>query len=205
MPRLGVLCIAALLAVGCSSVGSSGSRGSSRGVDAVGEVLALAQETRVGGSCVVEADAEGRVVDAVTEIDPGTLPAAVTAAADRELPGPVLGAWRGIGQGERFWQVDKRIEDRGATLVFDDAGKLIGKREELPRSNWPKSILDAAERAVAGKPMTVMFAYGPFARGDREYQVDKDVGGEQVRISIREDGRIGRVLRQIRMTLQVPR
>jgi hypothetical protein len=185
-----------LLFVGCTTSGWNVSS----------DILLLAQETRVGGLCVIESDAEGRVVNADVQIDTARLPAAVKAAADRELPGPIRDAEREIALDQKYWEVIKQVEGRDIALVFTDDGKLVGKEEELPQASWPKRIVDAANKAVPeGRITMVEFVYGPEAMGGREYHVKKDVGGELVRISVSEDGSIGRVLRKIRAEFKAPR
>lgn len=171
------------------------------------EILELAQETKLGGIVVIESDANGKVLNADCVIDTARLPKAVVAAAEKELPGPIDYAEREVAMDQKYWEVVKKVDGRDVALVFDDAGKLVGKEEELPTSKWPSPAVAAANGAVpGGKVVMVEFVWGPEALGGREWHVKKDIDGEVVRISVLEkDLQVTRVLRKIRAEFKAPK
>jgi len=169
------------------------------------EVLALGQDTRIGGEFVIEVDEEGEVVSADTQVELARVPKAVMAAADKAVPGPAVDAEIEIALGVRYWEVEKQVEGRTVELVLTEDGELVGKEEELPSAKWPKQVVEAANKAVPqGQITTVEWIEGPEALGGKEYHVKKDVGGELVRISVLEDGRIGRLVRKIKAEFKAP-
>jgi hypothetical protein len=106
----------------------------------------------------------------------------------------------------RYWEIEKKVDGRTIELMIDDAGKLLGKEEELAKANWPEAIVKAANQAVPeGQITTVELVTGPEALGGTEYHVKKDLGKEILRISVLKDGTVTRYVRKIRGEFKPPR
>jgi len=195
-PASGICAFALLLVGGCMGGGSHVSK----------DVVDLSRETRRGGEFVIEVDEKGNVINADAQVEISRVPKYVIEAADREVQGSVVTAEHEIAGKMHYWEVEKKVQGRSIFLMVAEDGKIVGKEEELPQSGWPKHIVDAANKAVpAGVIRTIELVTGPEALGGTEYHVKKDFGGEVLRISVLEDGKVTREVRKIRGEFKPPR
>jgi hypothetical protein len=196
MKRWSILLAASLACSGCVWTGCHVSR----------DLVDLARQTRTGGEFVIEVAEDGQVINADAQVELSSVPKAILEAAERELPGPAVDAEREIAIGVRYWEIEKKVDGRTIELMIDDAGKLLGKEEELAKANWPEAIVKAANQAVPeGQITTVEWVTGPEALGGTEYHVKKDLGKEILRISVLKDGTVTRYVRKIRGEFKPPR
>jgi len=170
------------------------------------DLVELARQTRTGGEFVIEVAEDGQVINADAQVEMSSVPKAILEAAERELPGPAVDAEREIAIGVRYWEIEKKVDGRTIELMIDDAGKLLGKEEELAKANWPEAIVKAVNQAVPeGQITTIELVTGPEALGGTEYHVKKDLGKEILRISVLKDGTVTRYVRKIRGEFKPPR
>jgi len=196
MKRWPILLAASVACSGCVWTGCHVSR----------DLVELARQTRTGGEFVIEVAEDGQVINADAQVELSSVPKAILEAAERELPGPAIDAEREIAIGVRYWEIEKKVDGRTIELMIDDAGKLLGKEEELAKANWPEAIVKAANQAVPeGQITTVELVTGPEALGGTEYHVKKDLGKEILRISVLKDGTVTRYVRKIRGEFKPPR
>jgi len=196
MKRWSILLAASVACNGCVWTGCHVSR----------DLVELARQTRTGGEFVIEVAEDGQVINADAQVELSSVPKAILEAAERELPGPAVDAEREIAIGVRYWEIEKKVDGRTIELMIDDAGKLLGKEEELAKANWPEAIVKAANQAVPeGQITTVELVTGPEALGGTEYHVKKNLGKEILRISVLKDGTVTRYVRKIRGEFKPPR
>jgi len=196
MKRWSILLAASVACSGCVWTGCHVSR----------DFVELARQTRTGGEFVIEVAEDGQVINADAQVEMSSVPKAILEAAERELPGPAVDAEREIAIGVRYWEIEKKVDGRTIELMIDDAGKLLGKEEELAKANWPEAIVKAVNQAVPeGQITTIELVTGPEALGGTEYYVKKDLGKEILRISVLKDGTVTRYVRKIRGEFKPPR
>ncbi len=196
MKRWSILLAASVACSGCVWTGCHVSR----------DLVELARQTRTGGEFVIEVAEDGQVINADAQVEMSSVPKAILEAAERELPGPAVDAEREIAIGVRYWEIEKKVDGRTIELMIDDAGKLLGKEEELAKANWPEAIVKAVNQAVPeGQITTIELVTGPEALGGTEYHVKKDLGKEILRISVLKDGTVTRYVRKIRGEFKPPR
>jgi len=196
MKRWSILLAASVACSGCVWTGCHVSR----------DLVELARQTRTGGEFVIEVAEDGQVINADAQVEMSSVPKAILEAAERELPGPAVDAEREIAIGVRYWEIEKKMNGRTIELMIDDAGKLLGKEEELAKANWPEAIVKAVNQAVPeGQITTIELVTGPEALGGTEYHVKKDLGKEILRISVLKDGTVTRYVRKIRGEFKPPR
>ena len=196
MKRWSILLAASVACSGCVWTGCHVSR----------DLVELARQTRTGGEFVIEVAEDGQVINADAQVEMSSVPKAILEAAERELPGPAVDAEREIAIGVRYWEIEKKVDGRTIELMIDDAGKLLGKEEELAKANWPEAIVKAVNQAVPeGQITTIELVTGPEALGGTEYHVKKDLGKEILRISVLKDGTVMRYVRKIRGEFKPPR
>jgi len=196
MKRWSILLAASVACSGCVWTGCHVSR----------DLVELARQTRTGGEFVIEVAEDGQVINADAQVEMSSVPKAILEAAERELPGPAVDAEREIAIGVRYWEIEKKVDGRTIELMIDDAGKLLGKEEELAKANWPEAIVKAVNQAVPeGQITTIELVTGPEALGGIEYHVKKDLGKEILRISVLKDGTVTRYVRKIRGEFKPPR
>jgi len=196
MKRWSILLAASVACSGCVWTGCHVSR----------DLVELARQTRTGGEFVIEVAENGQVINADAQVEMSSVPKAILEAAERELPGPAVDAEREIAIGVRYWEIEKKVDGRTIELMIDDAGKLLGKEEELAKANWPEAIVKAVNQAVPeGQITTIELVTGPEALGGTEYHVKKDLGKEILRISVLKDGTVTRYVRKIRGEFKPPR
>jgi len=196
MKRWSILLAASVACSGCVWTGCHVSR----------DLVELARQTRTGGEFVIEVAEDGQVINADAQVEMSSVPKAILEAAERELPGPAVDAEREIAIGVRYWEIEKKVDGRTIELMIDDAGKLLGKEEELVKANWSEAIVKAVNQAVPeGQITTIELVTGPEALGGTEYHVKKDLGKEILRISVLKDGTVTRYVRKIRGEFKPPR
>ena len=196
MKRWSILLAASVACSGCVWTGCHVSR----------DLVELARQTRTGGEFVIEVAEDGQVINADAQVEMSSVSKAILEAAERELPGPAVDAEREIAIGVRYWEIEKKVDGRTIELMIDDAGKLLGKEEELAKANWPEAIVKAVNQAVPeGQITTIELVTGPEALGGTEYHVKKDLGKEILRISVLKDGTVTRYVRKIRGEFKPPR
>jgi len=189
MKRWSILLAASVACSGCVWTGCHVSR----------DLVELARQTRTENEFVIKVAENGQMINADAQVEMSSVPKAILEAAERELPGPAVDAEREIAIGVRYWEIEKKVDGRTIELMIDDAGKLLGKEEELAKANWPEAIVKAVNQAVPeGQITTIELVTGPEALGGTEYHVKKDLGKEILRISVLKDGTVTRYVRKIR-------
>ena len=170
------------------------------------DLVDLARQTKTGGEFVIEVDETGKVINADAQVDISRVPKSVMEVADREVPGPAFTAEREIADGgKQYWEVEKKVQGRSIYLMISEDGKVVGREDELPQSQWPPHVVAAVNKAVPmGAIRTIEKVTGPEALGGTEYHVKKDIGGEILRISVLEDGTVTRKIRKIKSEFKPP-
>ncbi len=169
-------------------------------------VAAFVHDTAAGGTFVLEATADGTVVNHEASVPLSAVPKALVEAADRHvLGGKAIAAEKEWIDGVTYWEVIKEVGGLPREILMKEDGSLAGLETVLRTDGAPKAVLEAAERAVGGDPVVVEKVTGPEAMGGTEYHVKRRVDGEVVRVSVSEDGKVGRIYRKISAEMRIPR
>jgi len=95
--------------------------------------------------------------------------------------------------------------DAGFRGAFSD-GTVVGSEMVVKPESAAKGVLEASEKAAPGSELVaVERVTGPEALGGAEWHVKRRLNGEVLRISVLDDGSIGRVYRKIVGETKVPR
>ena len=178
---------------------------SARALNIPTPIVALAQQTKVGGAFMVEVDAQGRVSAYSAEIELAQVPAVCMVAANQAAPGgQLVSAERQVIGGKPYYEVEKNINGLRLELLVDDDGDVAGREEEILETAAPASVLEAANGLMpAGKVVAVEHVTGPETLGGPEHHVKKLIAGEIVRIRVTEAGAVEE-LRKLKMEMKVP-
>ena len=101
------------------------------------------------------------------------------------------------------------LDHAGARVEFlvREDGTESGREEVVAEADVPKTVRDAADRAVPGGTAEVVEKLSGAEAGGRgtEYHVKKRVDGEVQRIRVAPDGTVPLVLRKVKAEVKVPR
>lgn len=166
-------------------------------------IVDLYDDAAPGGWMEIEAERDGRVLEMEAEIPVGALPAAVRAAAERELPGGrITGAEREIVGGRRGYEVKKHKDGREYELVFSAAGELLEKEVTLSRDEAPAAVLQAAAAAMPGATFR---SVERVERGKEVlYHVKYTRDGASYKLVLAPDGRVTRKVREQKAEIEIP-
>jgi len=181
-----------LLAAGCALQG---------GLPPV--VVELYDRVEPAGCIEIEAERDGSIREVEAEIPTADLPAAVLAAAEKELPGGrVTGAEIEYVGGMRSWEVKKVVDGREFELVFDETGKLLEKEEAIERSAAPAPVMQAAMGRIVGAGFKSVERI--MRLGETEYHVKVTKGGATYKMVLTPAGKILRAVREQRAEIEIP-
>lgn len=170
-------------------------------------VLEFAKGTMPGGEFGVELGADGAPYRLESQVALDAVPKpCVEAAAKHAGGGTAVRADRQWVAGEVFWQVTHDVAGlRHETLMKAD-GTVVGSEVAVKPEACAKGILDASEKAAPGSELVAVERItGPEALGGTEWHVKRKLNGEVVRISVLDDGTVGRVYRKLPGELKIPR
>lgn len=170
-------------------------------------VLEFAKGTMPGGEFVLELAADGGIGRLESQVPLDAAPKACMEAAARHAGGgTATRADRQWVSGEVLWQITHDVGGlRHETLMKPD-GTVVGSEVATRPEACAKGILDASEKAAPGSDLVAVERItGPEALGKAEWHVKRRLGGEVLRISVLDDGSIGRVYRKIPSEVKVPR
>lgn len=170
-------------------------------------VLDFAKGTMAGGEFGMEIAADGSLgrLESQVALD-GVPKPCLDAAAKHAGDGTAVRADKQWVAGDVYWQVTHDVGGlRHETLMKPD-GTVVGSEVATKPADCAKGILDASERAAPGSELVaVERVTGPEALGGAEWHVKRKLGGEVLRISVLDDGSIGRVYRKIPSELKILR
>lgn len=171
------------------------------------DVNALAHETMTDGEFIVELAPDGGLVSIEAWIPLDDVPRVCRETAEREVPGGrEVYAEKEIVDGVLYYEVVKEMNGIHYELLMHPDGRLAGREDPLPMSEWPAAIVNAAKAAVPpGQVVACERVSGPEAIAGEDYHVKIDVGGEVQRVSVTNDGRIIKVIRKMKAEVRVPR
>jgi hypothetical protein len=202
-PRLALL-IPVVLA-GCAAPGATDTAG---GLRLPGEIAALVFETRPGGEFALEIDAYGEILGAEAEVDLAAIPQACREAADRHFPGgKAVSAEKEIVAGVQYFEVIKEIHGQRFEILMNPDGSRAGHEEALEKGKAPAKVVEAALAAAGGGTLEVAERVsGPEAAVGEDFHVKvKSGSGEILRVSVKEDGTVLRVVRKMRCDFRAPK
>jgi len=170
------------------------------------EIIALAQDTKVGGEFMLEVDATGKVIAYAAQIDPSAVPAVCRDAIEKAHPGgKITGAEKEIIDGKTYFELMKEIDGLRVEAVATPEGVVAGGERVLPQKEIPADVVAAANKLVPeGEVVAVEKVTGPESLGAPEHHVKKQISGEVVRIRVTDKGAV-EVLRKLKTDLKVPR
>jgi hypothetical protein len=170
------------------------------------EIIALAQDTRLGGEFMLEVDASGKVISYAAQIDPAAVPAVCRDAIEKAHPGgKVQFAEKEIIDGKTYFELSKEIDGLRVEALATPEGAVIGGERVLPQKEIPADVVAAANKLVPeGEVIAVERIHGPESLGAPEHHVKKQISGEVVRIRVTDKGAV-EVLRKLKTDLKVPR
>ena len=180
-------------------------RSQARGIPA--EVVALAAQTKPGGSFFIEFAADGTLLGADAEVTADTVPPALVAAANAKHPGgEVIGGEKEWAQGRIVWEVVKVIDGQTWEILVTTEGKVIGGGLALAPDAWPANVVEAAVAATDGGSVdAVEHVWGPEAWGGEYYHVKVTKDGDSLRVGVNQSGKVVRVVRRVPGQVRVPR
>jgi hypothetical protein len=156
----------------------------------------------------VELDAAGRPVEMEFEVPIEDTPAEVRAAMEALHPGG------GVDSAEReitmegaswaeYWELSKEVDGREVSAKFEPSGKLVKEEFEVPAEDVPEVVREAAARVLGDAEVEWEAEYD--ATGVlTEYEVDAEVDGQALELSIAPDGTVLAMNREIPADIQVP-
>jgi hypothetical protein len=171
------------------------------------DVVDLLREAEPGSECVVELDAEGNLVAAKAGVLVAAVPESCRTAADSHVPGGrIVGAAKAWAQGKVYWQVDKEVEGVRYEVYMAPDGTLAGLEAALRPSDVPAAVMEAAKKVGAGGDLVVVERVsGPEAAYGEDFHAKVRVLGEVLRISVKGDGTVVRVMRKMKAEVRAPR
>lgn len=170
-------------------------------------VLEFAKGTVAGGEFGMEIAADGSLGRLESQVALDSVPkACLDAAAKHAGGGTTVRADKQWVAGNVFWQVTHDVGGlRHETLMKAD-GTVVGSEVAVNPAACAQGMLDASEKAAPGSELVaVERVTGPEALGGTEWHVKRKLAGEVLRISVLEDGSIGRVYRKIPSELKILR
>jgi hypothetical protein len=149
-------------------------------------------------------DDGGRVRVVEFHVPPDALPAAIRAAADREMPGgEIVGCEKEYVDGVLHWEVTKRVSGKEVEVLFDMKGNPVEWEIEIDRTAAPAAVLAAADSAAGGS-VTKIEEIRDGAKKLTAYHVKKADRGIRYKLEIAPDGRVLRVLRETNAEIEIP-
>jgi len=207
MRRSLTLCSLVLLSLGLVACVSARSARPAAGGGIPPQVVALAAETKPGGSFFIEFGPDGRLLGADAEVAIETVPPALVAAANAKHPGgEIVGGEKEWAGGRIVWEVVKVIDGQTWEILVSSDGQVIGGEQALASSAWPANVVEAATKATDGGSVdAVEHVWGPEAWGGEYYHVKVMKDGDSLRVGVDQSGKVVRVVRRVPGQVRVPR
>jgi hypothetical protein len=169
------------------------------------EIVAAAQETRMGGQFVLEVDAKGKVIGYSGDVELDKVPAICREAVDKAAPGgKAVNAEKETIGASTYWEVEKEIGGLKMEFLVAADGKIVGSEKQLAEKDIPAEVLKAANGLMPeGELVAVERVEGPETLGAVEHHVKKKIKGEVIRIRVTDKGAVEE-LRKLPCELKVP-
>lgn len=148
-------------------------------------------------------DGSGRVIEIEYHTTAEHLPAAVRAAAEREIPGgTILSCEKEYHGGKTYWEVEKSVDGLKREIMFRSDGSVLSTEFEIALASAPRSVLDAAQRAVPGGELTSVEEVREGERVAFHVKLRKD--GIRYKLIFTPAGELERKLRELAAEVEVP-
>jgi hypothetical protein len=160
-----------------------------------------------GGEFALEITSDGGVGRLESQVALADVPKVCLDASEKHAGGgtPTRGDKQWIA-GETYWQVTRDVGGLRHETVMKPDGTVVGSEVVTKPEACAKGILEASEKAAPGSELVVVERItGPEALGGAEWHVKRKLNGEVLRISVRDDGSVGRVVRKVPGETKIPR
>ena len=166
-------------------------------------LIGLCDRALPQGVLEVEVERDGTIREMEVEIPVSDLPTLIREAALAAERGATLtGAERELTANGPAWEVQLLQEGRRVELVLDEKGSILEIERELRRDEAPRSVLNAADRALPGGTFVSVEI---LHRGRRtEYHVKKERDGARYKVVLSSVGEVLRAVREVPAEIEIP-
>jgi len=155
-----------------------------------------------GGWIEIEAERDGRVIEAETWISVNALPSKVLEVAKRQLDAKVIGAEMERTARGRAWEVQMEKDGLKYEFVIDDEGTVVEREIELAKSDWPAAAVRAAKLAIPGGEVKSVERVESLQVAEHHVKLSRN--GASYKVVLGPEGTVTRKVREAKAEIEIP-